>query len=226
MTTHILIIEQDLLLAAQLHATLEDRGYQVRVATSLMQGLTLARLSFPTLVVVSLELPDGSGRDVVTRLRASSAAVPILVLTNGAAGEAQQRALLQLGATECLRKPVSVRVLVDRIQASLRRRPEKDTLSYGELHVFPEQQVVTFQGGVCHLTDTERRILALLLRERGRIVSRTEIARELWDAPDGSERSNVIDVHLTHLRAKLSGLQLYGVIRTVRSVGFMIRNEA
>ncbi|GGR39999.1 response regulator transcription factor [Deinococcus ruber] len=224
-TPHLLIIDQDLLLVAQLQATLEDIGYRVRVATSLMQGLTLARRHFPTLVVVALELPDGSGRDVVTRLRASSTAVPIIVLTNREEVE-DQWSLVHLGATECVSKPVLVRALVARIQGYLRQPQGHDTLSYGELRVFPDQQLVTFEGNALNLTDTECRILAFLLRERGRIVSRAEIAHALWVDHDGSERSNVIDVHVTHLRAKLRAVQLYGMIRTVRSVGYVIRQEA
>ncbi|GGR18023.1 response regulator transcription factor [Deinococcus ruber] len=223
-TPNLLIIDQDLLLAAQLQAALEDVGYRVRVATSLMQGLTLARQSFPTLVV-ALALPDGSGRDVVTRLRASSAAVPIIVLADPERVE-DQRSWLHLGATECVSKPVLVRALVARIQGHLRRPHEEDMLSYGGLQVVPDQQLVTFEGNVLNLTDTECRILALLLRERGRIVSRAEIAHALWADQAGSERSNVMHVHLAHLRAKLGAVQLYGMIRTVRGVGYVIRHEA
>lgn len=222
----ILLIAQDHQIAAPLHAALEDAGYHVRAAASVMSGLTLAREALPSVVLVERELPDGSGRDVVTRLRGRSA-VPILVLTARAVVE-ETVDLLTLGADDVLVKPVAVQEVVARIGVHVRRphHLHDERLVHRGLVIWPQRHLVTVHGEVLALTETERVILVALLRRQDHILSRTDLAHAIWDGHEMPKHSNVLDVHLNNLRAKLTAVNLPGMIRTVRHVGYVIRRES
>ncbi|WP_189091673.1 response regulator transcription factor [Deinococcus ruber] len=210
--------------AGRLQSALTDAGYLVQLATSLMAGLIEARETPPSLVVVEDVLPDGRGRDVVRRLRVNGD-VPIFMLTAWDVPE-ETVALMHLGADQVLVKPVVVAEVVARIGARLRRHERHvRLLSYG-LVVWPQRHLVTFQGQALPLTKTERELLMVLLRRVDQPLSRSEIAQELWPDDDAVRQSNVIDAHMTTLRAKLRKVQLPEFIETVRRVGYVIRHAS
>ncbi|GGR17517.1 response regulator transcription factor [Deinococcus ruber] len=221
----VLLIVHDLQFGAPLHAALEHTGHHVRRAASVLHGLTLAREVLPRVVLVERELPDGSGRDVITRLRRSSP-VPILVLTAQDIVE-ETVDLLALGADDVLIKPVAVRETVARIGVQLRRSRShhEEQLQYRDLVVWPQQHQVTVRGEALPLTATERKILVTLLRRQGHIWSHADLAHEVWAGTALPRDSNVLVVHLNNLRAKLKTVDLQGVIHTVRHVGYGIRSE-
>lgn len=215
----ILIVEDDLDIANVLQMDLSDAGYAVDHANTAMNGLIRAREDQPDLILLDLGLPDFDGGDVVQRLRKNSA-VPIIVLTARDTVDEKVR-LLGLGADDYLIKPFHPDELLARVKVQLRQR-SSESLSMGDLTLDPHKRLVTYKGAELRLSPKEFDILALLIRQPGRVYSRNEIGQEIWQGrlPDGS---NVVDVHMANLRAKLRDLDGYGLLRTVRGVGYALR---
>ncbi|ULH18034.1 response regulator transcription factor (plasmid) [Deinococcus sp. KNUC1210] len=218
------MIISDQSFAEPLQAALEDAGHPVQRATSVMTGLTLAREVPPSLVVVDAVLPDGPGRDVLRRLRLNST-VPVFVLTACDVPE-ETVELMQAGADQVLVKPMVMAEMVARIGARLRRSQHQAHLLSHGLVVWPQRHLVTFQGYPLPLTKTERQLLTVLLQRVDQPLSRSAIVRELWPEKEHSRQSNVIDAHMTTLRAKLGLVHLQGLITTVRRVGYVIRQAS
>lgn len=216
---HILIIEDDLDIANVLKLDLTDAGYSVDHADVAMTGLIKAREDNPDLIILDLGLPDFDGGDVVQRLRKNSA-VPIIVLTARDTIDEKVR-LLSLGADDYIIKPFHPDELLARVKVQLRQRVT-ESLTMGELTLDPQKRLATYKGEELRLSPKEFDILSLLIRQPGRVYSRQEIGQEIWQGrlPEGS---NVVDVHMANLRAKLRDLDGYGLLRTVRGVGYALR---
>ncbi|WP_407543007.1 response regulator transcription factor (plasmid) [Deinococcus radiomollis] len=213
---HVLIIEDDLDIATVLQHDLQEAGYETAHAGSVMQGLTRAREHDPDLVVLDLNLPDGNGREVLVRLK-STTGVRVMVLTAlDSIGEKVE--LLNLGANDYLVKPYNPDELLARVAVQL-RVPVSDVFRIGDLELFPSKQLVTCHGKELRLGPTEFDILALLMKQPGKVYSRAYIHQAVWGKED-LYNSNVVDVHLSTLRNKLRAAGLYGYLRTVRSVGY------
>jgi two-component system, OmpR family, copper resistance phosphate regulon response regulator CusR len=216
---HLLLIEDDPDLLSILLDELQDVGYQVTSATSLVQGLIQAREVGPDLIITDLGLPDGDGSEVVTRLRRTSR-LPIIVLT--ARDDVTEKVkLLELGADDYLVKPVSPVELLARIAVQL-RTPATDTVVAGPLVVYPSQHLATLDGEDLCLSPKELALLLLLLHQPGRVYTRPEIVQGVWDGHLALD-SNVIDVHLSGLRQKLHQRGGHGLLRNVRGVGYALR---
>lgn len=215
----ILVVEDDMDIANVLRMDLEEAGFTVEHANSAMAGLIRARETDPELILLDLGLPDFDGGDVVQRLRKNST-VPVIVLTARDTVEEKVR-LLGLGADDYLIKPFHSDELVARIKVQLRQR-FSESLSMGELVLDLQKRLVTYKNEELRLSPKEFDILALLIRQPGRVYSRQEIGQEIWQGrlPEGS---NVVDVHMANLRAKLRDLEGYGLLRTVRGVGYALR---
>ncbi|WP_261664154.1 response regulator transcription factor [Deinococcus sp. Marseille-Q6407] len=216
---HILIIEDDLDIANVLKLDLTDAGCQVDHADVAMTGLIKAREDNPDLIILDLGLPDFDGGDVVQRLRKNSA-VPIIVLTARDTVDEKVR-LLGLGADDYIIKPFHPDELLARVKVQLRQRVT-ESLTMGDLTLDPQKRLATYKGEELRLSPKEFDILSLLIRQPGRVYSRAEIGQEIWQGrlPEGS---NVVDVHMANLRAKLRDLDGYGLLRTVRGVGYALR---
>jgi two-component system, OmpR family, copper resistance phosphate regulon response regulator CusR len=215
---HLLIIEDDPDIAALLRLDLLDAGYRVTVAHNVMRGLVAIREEQPDLILLDLGLPDGDGRQILTRVRRSSS-VPILILTaRESIGEKVE--LLNLGADDYIVKPYSEIELAARIAVQL-RESFSDLVVIGELQFWASRRLLTYRDREVHLSPREFDLLAMLMRQPGKIVSRRELVDEIWGGNLPAE-SNVIDVHLASVRNKFRELGLYGLLRTVRGVGYAI----
>ncbi|WP_425145979.1 response regulator transcription factor [Deinococcus sp.] len=216
----ILVVEDDLDIANVLRMDLEDAGFEVHHADAAMTGLIKAREEHPDLILLDLGLPDFDGGDVVHRLRKSSS-VPIIVLTARDTVEEKVR-LLGLGADDYIIKPFHPEELLARVKVQLRQRGS-EALTLGELELDPQKRLARYKEDELRLSPKEFEILALLMRQPGRVYSRHEIGQEIWQGrlPEGS---NVVDVHMANLRAKLRDMEGYGLLRTVRGVGYALRS--
>ncbi|WP_084473934.1 response regulator transcription factor, partial [Deinococcus pimensis] len=222
-TPTILIVEDDHDISNLIQLTLQDAGFRTLQAYNGTSGLIQAREHAPDLVLVDLGLPDFGGDEVARRVRATND-VPILILT--AIDDPEQKvSLLGVGADDYITKPFHADELVARIRVQFRHRDGAASVTVGLLKLERDKRMCTFADHEVRLSPREFDLLGVLARTPGRVHTREEIARELW-GDDASIAANVIDVHVSNLRGKLRDVGAYGVIRTVRGVGFAVKDPA
>ena len=223
----ILIVEDDRAVARGLEYGLADEGFEVLWAETGRQALELARKRDPHLILLDIRLPDISGFDVCRQLRAEGKRQPILVLT--ALDEELDKVLgLELGADDYVVKPYSLRELISRVRALLRRAYGElaavsvgDRLRFGEVEVDMERLLVTRRGKLVDLTPTEFRLLRYLVSNPGRPCSRVELIEAVWGYASDIGSDRTVDVHIRHLRKKLEDDPANPRwIVTVRGVGY------
>jgi len=205
----ILIVEDERAVARGLEYGLSNEGFDVMWAQTGQQALEMARSRDPRLILLDLRLPDISGYDVCRQLRAEGKRQPILMLT--ARDEELDKVLgLELGADDYVVKPFSLRELISRIRALLRRAygelaavSQGDRLVFGEIEIDLERLRVYRRGQPVELTPTEFRLLRYLVSNPDRPFSRSALIEAVWgyDSDIGSDRT--VDVHMRHLRKKL-----------------------
>jgi DNA-binding response OmpR family regulator len=222
----ILVVEDELKVAEALQAGLQLEGYDVVLARTGEEGLRAATGAFD-LVVLDLMLPGCDGIDVLTRIRTSGSAVPVLVLTARDTIEDRVEGL-DAGADDYLIKPFAFPELIARIRALLRRGKADAALRLhlGDLDVDRVARTVVRGSQRIDLTPREFDLLEYLLRHQRTLVSREMIAREVWREPNrGTPLDNVIDVHIARLRRKVDQDFAVKLIHTVRGVGFILGED-
>jgi two-component system phosphate regulon response regulator OmpR len=213
------VIDDDRKLCGLLSTYLSTTGFEVFTAGNGDDGLRLLRTEEPDIVVLDVMLPGMDGFEVCRNVRRTSS-VPIVMLT--ARGEVTDRVVgLELGADDYMPKPFEPRELVARIQAVLRRgRSTEGVWKFGPLRVDPERRSAFLNDEAIPLTTAEFDLLELLIKSRGRVLSRgnilDEVKGESWDAFDRS-----IDVLVSRLRQKLDDdPRQPRYVRTVRGSGY------
>ena len=220
----ILLVEDDQRLTTLLAASLRAQGHAVDIAATVEDGGWMANEVPYDALVLDVGLPDGNGIDLCTKLREAGVWAPILMLT-ARAGITDRVRGLDAGADDYLAKPFSVDEFDARLRALIRRgQHERPTiLTVGSLRLDPASRRVWVDGHSLAIAGRALAILELLVRHQGELVTRTEIMEHVWDwAWEGT--SNVIDVHVSAVRATLRGLPGAPVIETVRGAGFILRN--
>lgn len=219
---HVLVVDDERDLVELVAMNLNRSGYQTSVAVDGRAALQIASSRRFDLILLDLMLPELTGTEVAQRLRANPATahVPIIMLT-ARGEEVDQLVGLALGADDYITKPFSVKVLLARIEAVLRRastpRTESQRLTLGGVEINLETHDVTVGGEPIKLTLTEFRLLAALAQASGRVLSRSNlISRAIGPGITVTERT--IDVHMTSIRKKLGSHA--DMIRTVRGVGY------
>jgi len=222
----VLVIEDEPDLRQLLSYNLREAGHEVSVASSGAEGLKLAREKRPEVVLLDLMLPDLSGTQVCRALRGDpglGAAVSILILT--AKGEEIDRVLgFELGADDYVTKPFSMRELLLRVQALLRRGKEpasgegaRDTVEFGALRFDRAAHRAWVSGQEIELTALEFKLLALLYDRRNRVQSRATLLNDVWGI-DADVTTRTVDTSVKRLREKLGAAAEY--VETVRGVGY------
>jgi two-component system, OmpR family, alkaline phosphatase synthesis response regulator PhoP len=216
----ILIIEDNPDITRVVQYELEQAGYRVLSAPDGVSGLTLAREHTPDLVILDLGLPDFDGAEIARRLRRTSN-VPIIILTALDAIE-RKVSLLEAGADDYLTKPFHPEEMVARVKVQLRHQQHGEVIAIGSLEIHPQKRYCQYLGQEVRLSPKEFDLLTFLARQPGRVYSREEIEREVWNG-ELPQNSNVVDVHMANMRAKLRDLDGYGLIRTVRGIGYALK---
>ncbi|MBI5844736.1 MAG: response regulator transcription factor [Deltaproteobacteria bacterium] len=227
---HILVVDDEEDIRLLLRFNLEREGHSVSAAATGEEALKLARQRVPDLVLLDLMLPGMSGLDAARAMKKDSSLerVPIIMLTAKDA-EADVVAGLELGADDYVTKPFSVRVLLARIRAVLRRvssdEPEDPAgvVTRAGISVHPGKREVTVDGSPVSLTSTEFLLLHLLIRRPGWVFTRSRIVDEVRGT-DYPVTDRSVDVQVAGLRRKLGGRG--DAIETVRGVGYRFREEA
>lgn len=221
----LLVIEDEIKLAEYLRKGLSEEGYVVDMAHNGIDGLHLAMEGDYDLLVLDSMLPGIDGLGLLAALRQSKQ-TPVLMLT--ARGRVEDRVRgLQAGADDYLVKPFAFSELVARVRVLLRRARSKHepdgatVLSLADLEMDLLRRKATRSGRRLDLTAKEFTLLALLLRRQGEVLSRTEIAEQVWDINFDSA-TNVIDVAVRRLRGKLDAPFERTLLHTVRGMGYVL----
>jgi two-component system copper resistance phosphate regulon response regulator CusR len=221
----ILIVEDEKKVAAFIRRGLLEQSYSVDTAHDGVEGERLARSNAYDAIVLDLMLPRKSGFALCRSIRSFDARVPILILTALDSTEDKLQGL-EAGADEYLPKPFEFRELLAHLRSLLRRReslPSSGILKVADLQMDLVSRKVSRGGQNLALTAREFALLEYFLRNKGRVITRTEIAQKVWETSFDSE-SNVIDVYVSFLRKKLDKGFPEKLIHTLVGVGYVLRS--
>jgi len=222
----ILVVEDEEALADTVRYNLEREGYSVTIAPDGRRALERFRSEAPALVILDLMLPELSGLDVCRAIRAESD-VPIIMVTAKDA-EADKVAGLELGADDYVTKPFSVRELISRVRANLRRVrsqaapvvTEEEVLAVGPVRMDVSRHEVTVRGEEAAFPPKEFELLEAFLRRKGRLLTRDFLIEEVW-GPSYFGDTKTLDVHVKRLRRKIEEDPHSPVnLVTVRGLGY------
>ena len=221
----IAVIDDEDSIRELLRFNLQKAGYDVIEASDGAEAVRLITNELPDLVLLDIMLPAMDGFEVCRQLKADSAAsrIPVLMVT-GRDEEIDKVLGLELGADDYIAKPFSVRELMARIKAVLRRstaKPRENELTLGGLVMNFAAYTAVLGETVLSLTPKEYELLKLLVTNRGRAFSRDELLEKVWGYEYYGD-TRTVDVHIRHLRAKLTEADaaLENAIGTVRGVGY------
>jgi DNA-binding response OmpR family regulator len=214
----ILVVEDETTIAQAIAARLAREGFAVETAADGPSGIELCRRTSPDLVVLDIMLPALDGLEVCRRIQAERP-VPVLMLT-ARDSETDMLIGLGVGADDYMTKPFSVRELVARIHAILRRversqESPPETLRFGTVQIDAATRRVRKNDRVIHLTPIEFDLLYRLARRPGFVFSREQLLQDVWGYQDGSG-ARTVDSHIAAIRRKLGP----GLLRTVHGVGY------
>ncbi|NLW20741.1 MAG: response regulator transcription factor [Clostridiales bacterium] len=220
----ILLVEDEPNIARFVELELGHEGYEVVKAADGREGLRLAEEGSFDLVLLDIMLPGLNGLEVLRRLRRDSA-VPVIMLT---ARDAVMDKVsgLDMGADDYITKPFSIEELLARIRSALRKqkRQEEQQLRFGPLVMDIPRHTVTVSGEGLELTGREFSLLQALMENEGIVLSRETLMDRVWGY-DYVGETNLVDVYIRYLRAKIAERTDRRLIQTVRGVGYVLREE-
>ena len=220
----IVVVDDEPSIRELLVASLHFAGFEVNTAASGSEAIEVIEKIQPDLIVLDVMLPDIDGFTVTRRIRQEGITTPVLYLT--ARDDTQDKVMgLTVGGDDYVTKPFSMRELIARCKALLRRvdrakviaknSENEKLLDFGSLVIDPAQRIVTVNGKQVHLTPTEFDLLATLARKPKSVLTREKLLEEVWDWVDASG-TRTVDSHVKALRHKLGSK----TIRTVHGVGY------
>ncbi|MFC5865209.1 response regulator transcription factor [Acidicapsa dinghuensis] len=223
----ILIVEDESKLANALQQGLQEEGYAAHVELSGEDALKWLERNTPDLVLLDVMLTKRNGISVLREFRRDGFKMPVLLLT--ALDSVEDRVLgLDAGADDYLVKPFAFPELVARVRALLRRTSStpQTSLDLGDLHMNLAGRTAARSGSPLELTSREFDLLEYLMVNRGRVVSREMLTRDVWkEMLRYTSLDNVIDVQIARLRRKIDDPFEKKLLHTVRGVGFVLREE-
>lgn len=219
----LLVVEDDARLRDELCVLLRRNGYEAEALASFDDAAAQILAAAPDLVLLDLNLPGVDGTYVCREVRRASP-VPIVVVTSRD-NDMDELLTLSFGADDFIPKPYNDQVLLAHVATVLKRSYGEGAASaeigYAGVTLDTARCRVSYQGSSAELTKNELRILALLMRNAGAVVSRQRIQEELW-ASDEFVDDNTLTVNVSHLRATLAKIGVEGFVRTKRGMGYLV----
>jgi two-component system OmpR family response regulator len=223
MAPQIMVVDDEAGVRELVCDALRIAGFETLQANDGMSALTALRTAKPDLLIIDINMPLMDGFDLVERLRTQNDLTPVLMLS-ARSDRADITRGLSLGADDYVTKPFGLEELLLRVKAILRRTSKvsatSTTLSCGPITLNEETHQVTFDSDIVDLSPTEFRLLAILLENKGRVLTKSVLLDDVWGITFESETS-VVDTYISYLRKKLHRDGFEG-IKTIRGVGFQI----
>lgn len=221
---YIVIVEDDAVIRQELKLLLENALYQVTALDDFSDVASFVLSAEPDLVLLDLNLPEESGFDICSKIRAESE-VPVIFVTSRTDSMDELTGILK-GGDDYITKPFQAPVLLARIGAVLKRtcrnvKEEPVSFVHREVELHVARGTVSFRGVQTELSKNELKILHLLFRKKGEIVSRADMIEYLWDDQVFID-DNTLSVNITRIRGKLAGIGISDFIETKRGLGYRI----
>lgn len=218
----ILVIEDEVGISNFLSQGLEEEGYSVEVANDGLKGLEKATTKTVDLILLDWMLPGLSGLEVCKKIREKNQAVPIIFLT---AKDTIQETIegLKAGANDYIKKPFSFDELLERIKVHFRSNSLDEMLTLGFIKIDVAKRQVFSESNEVLLTQREFELLVYLVKNKGRVCSRTDIIEKVWNIYFDYD-TGVIDVFMNSLRKKLNIDKDNDCIKTIRGVGYIVND--
>ena len=223
MSQKILIIEDEPDIRKTLEYNISREGYRVVSASSLLEAKSQIELESFSLILLDLMLPDGSGLDLCREIKSDKekSSIPIIILT-AKDDEVDKVVGFELGADDYVTKPFSVRELILRMKAVLKRGEKKSDnvevqRQFGQLSIDTESHEVFVDNNEITLTALEFKLLCQLVDRRGRVQSRDQLLSDVWGY-SAEVTTRTVDTHIKRLREKLGSMGKY--VQTIRGVGY------
>lgn len=216
---HILIIEDEIGIVQFLQQGLEEEGYEITTAFDGLIGLELAQNENFDLILLDWMLPTMVGIDICKAIREKNTEIPVLFLT---ANDTVQDTIegLKAGANDYIKKPFSFDELLERIKIHFRNQAELDSLILGNIQINLAKHLVLVSGNEVNLTHREFDLLCYLVRNKGKVCSRTQIIEDVWNIHFDYD-TGVIDVFMNAIRKKLNLKIEEDYIKTIRGIGYI-----
>lgn len=224
----ILIIEDDPAIGQSLLDGMKHHSFNADLRTNGTSGMEFAKQHMPHLVILDIRLPDGSGFDFCRQMRMSGLNQPIIILT-AQQDETDKVLGLEMGADDYMTKPFSIRELVSRVRAQLRRAygdysaAESTVIVINDLVLDQSTGQVRREDEIINLTPTEFRVLTYLAHHRGQALSRAQIVEAVWGFAPDIESEKTVNVHIRRLREKIElKPDQPSLILTVPGIGYRL----
>lgn len=228
MATRVLIIEDEEKIARFLELELTHEGYETEKSGDGREGLEMAQNGGFDIILLDIMLPGLNGLEVIRRLRKNSD-VPIIMLTARDA-VSDKVSGLDMGADDYVTKPFAIEELLARIRVTLRKKQLEDekqnhkVLSCGKLILDCSAHTTSYDGHPINLTKREFAMLETMLVNKNIVLTRDSFIKNVWGYEYMGE-TNVVDVHIRYLRGKIDDVYGVNIIKTVRGVGYVIKDE-
>lgn len=221
----LLLVEDTPDVAEAIAVSFARAGDTLDCASDLKQARASLLIQQYDVLILDINLPDGSGRDLLAELRRERNAIPVLMLT-ARLGIEERVASLDGGADDYLTKPFDLRELQARVRALHRRPPvvRESAIEFGSLVIDVVGKTLTCRGNALILTRREFSLLEALLDRRGRVASKEHILNRMFSFDEADVGTNAIELYVSRLRRKLTGSQV--AIRTLRGLGYQLVDEA